>query len=758
MKMLRSSLLLSFVFVFVNILNAQPHRLPPEVYPVLGCWFWHEAEFESEGYKKFIDLVSEHSPYNLLTTSLRAPLYEVSDKKVHDQIKAAAIYARERGVPIVMDLDVRLARRAFQKLYPDELQQMLILQEAELTGGDAIEVTVKSHDLSDHYTHRTTHYIPLDGSLMRVYAYQRNEHGINPATLRDITQDCRIIGQSSEAVSVVIPSASDSKNLKVSVMAACTHLTPDVFAPHIMEYQRWIIDAYKDVPLAGVCKDEWGFPPCFDGNPAKDQFWYSSHRAEQYAEQTSGRVLLFDCLLMSKGVQGREAERIAAINHFMQMSRLRNGAIEQDFYQSVKETFGASALVATHPTWWPYPDSREFKKNGLDWWIAKRDIAQTDEMTPFAVRTALAKKWNSPVWYNMFYSDAKSAYQESVWSHTLAGGRINYHPIWPRPGSILAGSRDLLRDDLMIAESRVRLLNYITKSPLDCPVAVVFGHACSMNWAGPAYDDVGMDIANALWRAGYPADLIPGSEIDNHSLIVNNDGMIQYGPQTYSAVILYHPEFEKSSTARFFRKAAQGRTALLRIGDWSRDFDGQPLQEHIAIPESMKQFDDPQSLVASVCQTMRAKGIESQSPATGHLNAFGHTSSAPRTEGFCRLIDGTVIHVAGAHSVAGDAMQKTFWIDKHEVTFDATGLAAIRLDHNGKLEALAAGALQRFKLNDLEISLTQPVDLALWKDQTGKYHGVAQNLKGPLPETLLKITDDWRYLSLPSWPPVDRED
>ncbi|MCP4583385.1 MAG: hypothetical protein GY839_17390, partial [candidate division Zixibacteria bacterium] len=48
-------------------------------------------------------------------------------------------------------------------------------------------------------------------------------------------------------------------------------------------------------------------------------------------------------------------------------------------------------------------------------------------------------------------------------------------------------------------------------------------------------------------------------------------------------------------------------------------------------------------------------------------------------------------------------MQKTFWINEDEVTFNAAGLAAIRLDHNGKLDALAAGSLKNIKLNQFEI-------------------------------------------------------
>ncbi len=728
--------------------NENGHRPRNDVMPTLGCWFWVEAEFEPDGYQPFIDQVSLHSPYNFLTTSIRAPEKEVTDDDVHAQIKAAAIYAQKRGVPMVMDLDVRLARRAFKSKYPEELQEMLLLQEIALSTENSVESVIHSFDLSDHYTHRTTHYIPLHGSLLRVYSYVRDSNGIDPQTLKDITSECIVVSTSKDSVHVQIPGEINNISTRACVMVSFTHLTPDVFAPHIIAFQRDIIQSYADVPLAGICKDEWGFPPSFDGNPAKNQFWYSKHRALAYAKRTGGRDLLEDCLLMHLGINGQEDERRMAINHFMEMSWQRNGELEDDFYHTVKEVFGPNAVVATHPTWWPYPDMREFKKNGLDWWVATRDWAQTDELTPFAVRTALAKKWGAPLWYNMYYSKDKADYERAIWSYVLAGGRINYHPPWPTESREKARN-ELLRGNLMHAESRVRLLNFISQSPLDCPVAVVFGHACAMNWAGPAYNDVGMEVADSFWREGFPADLIPSSEIENKSLYINEEGWVCYGPQRYAAVVLYHPEFEKSSTVAFFNKAAKGPTRLFRVGDWTQDFNGQVFDDNAALPESMVDESDTISIVEKICKILRTQNIEPQSSATDNLKGFGHISSSPPTTGLCRLIDGTIIQVAGTNNVAGDSIQSSIKIDNHNVTFDATGVAAVRLDKNGRVEALAVGGLKYFKVLDFEISLDKRVDIALWKDEKGKLSGLLQGWSGAIPPALLAITKDWIHLDIP---------
>ena len=508
---------------------------------------------------------------------------EVASAEVHDQIKAAAAYAQRRGMGVVMDLDVRLARAAFQRTYPDELQEMLRLRETQPSDAGEAAIAIGSDTPNDHYTFRTTPYIPLAGRLVRAYSYVRGPDGIAPESIRELTAAaCEVKEASAKRVAVAIACGPQGKGQHVCLMAAFTHFTPDVFAPHLLSFQREILRQYADASLRGACKDEWGFPPCYDGNPAHNDYWLSKWFATAYAERTGGRDLVRDTLLMTFGERGRVGQRQAAINCFMELCRQRNAAIECDFYQATKETFGPNAVVATHPTWWPYPGIREFKKNGLDWWGVRRDWAQVDEVTPFCVRTALAKKWVSPVWYNMFYAPQVADYQTSLWTHALGGGRINYHPLWPvkdAPGSTHA---PLLRGGLTRGDCRVRLLNFITRAPLDCPVAVIFGHACATNWAGPAYDDVGIALTNRLWQAGFYADLIPSSEIANQAVKIGKDGSVCYGPQRYAAVVLYHPEFEQPTTAAFFRQAAKGPAALFRVGQWNTDFDGRPTDARCA--------------------------------------------------------------------------------------------------------------------------------------------------------------------------------
>ncbi|MBN1420488.1 MAG: hypothetical protein JXP34_17045 [Planctomycetes bacterium] len=723
--------------------------------PQVGCWFWHEEEFAPRGYQPFLDLIAGHAGYDLLTTSLRVPRREVTDDAVRAQIREAAEYARRRGIGLVVDLDVRLARSTFREAHPEEMQEMLRLREVDFGEAGEALIRIAPEMPNDHYTVRTTPYIPLAGRLVRIYTYARGADGIDPGTIREVPRAaCAIREESEKAVAVAIPRGPDEKGRTACAIAAFAHLTPDVFAPHLVEFQRRIIESYRDAGLAGACKDEWGFPPCYDGCPAKDDYWYSEARAAAYAERTGGRDLVRDCLLMTYGERGGEARRQAAINRFLAMSRERNSALEDDFFRAVKEILGAGAFVGTHPTWYPYPGRREFKKNGLDWWGATRDVAQTDEVTPYAARTSLAKKWGSPIWVNMYYSDRIADYHREIWAHALAGGRMNVHPLFPWPQAPGWTHAELLRGGMTCGACRIHLLDAISSSPLDCPVAVIFGQAAAMNWAGPNYDDVGLGVADALWAAGYPTDLIPSTEIRGETLRVR-DGAIWFGPQRYAAAVLHRPEFEGPATARFFRDAARetshpGGTWLCRIGGWTRDFEGRPFDGAAALPPAILEMPDPAACVRAVLDRLRTLGIEPQTPATGTVERFDHRCVALPARGRCRLIDGTEIILSGADDAAGDPIRETIRIRGQEVAFDVIGVAAVRIGGGGRLEALAAGGLRRFRGGGLDIALEEQADIALRRGADGAWRGIIQGWTGEIPASLAAITSDWTRRSVPS--------
>jgi hypothetical protein len=97
-------------------------------------------------------------------------------------------------------------------------------------------------------------------------------------------------------------------------------------------------------------------------------------------------------------------------------------------------------------------------------------------------------------------------------------------------------------------------------------------------------------------------------------------------------------------------------------------------------------------------------------------------------------------------------LQTEFRINNHSVKIDAIGIAGVRLDPKGNLQALAASGLKYFNAGKLEIKLDDRTDLALWIDQKGQWKGVIQGLKGNVPAELSKITENWFRLSLAELP------
>ncbi len=270
-----------------------------------------------------------------------------------------------------------------------------------------------------------------------------------------------------------------------------------------------------------------------------------------------------------------------------------------------------------------------------------------------------------------------------------------------------------------------------------------------MNWAGPAYDDVGMELTDSLWRAGIPADLIPSDEIESGNLQIDKEGWISYGEQRYVAIVLYHPEFENMSTADFFNRASIGKTHMFRVGDWTKDFNGNAFDGNTALPESMIALNDIHVTLSEIRNIMEKQKVALQTPATDFLKGFLHISSSPPTTGFSRLIDGTIVQVAGTDNIKGDPIQSDMVIQNHRVSFDAIGIAAVRLDQDGRVQALAAGGLKSFKAGDLEILLDERIDMALWINQSGEFEGVVQGWEGDIPSQLMEITGNWARLAVP---------
>ena len=178
------------------------------------------------------------------------------------------------------------------------------------------------------------------------------------------------------------------------------------------------------------------------------------------------------------------------------------------------------------------------------------------------------------------------------------------------------------------------------------------------------------------------------------------------------------------------------------------DFEGHSLDAAAALPPAMKPI-AAASAVEQVIAHLKTLGIEPQTSCTMRGVAGFPASMMPKPSGQCRLLDGTVIVASGEKDVLGDPIQKTIQINGQAVTFDAVGVAAVRLSKSGQVEAIVAGGLKLFRIGDMTVEMPERADVALWRDSNGGWQGVLQGHDGPVPDALARITPTWKRLRLP---------
>ncbi|MFH1568719.1 MAG: hypothetical protein ABIL09_12040, partial [Gemmatimonadota bacterium] len=342
-------------------------------------------------------------------------------------------------------------------------------------------------------------------------------------------------------------------------------------------------------------------------------------------------------------------------------------------------------------------------------------------------------------------------------------GRMVFHPLYPTVNGQPRDPADpshpthrlLLTPELVRAECRVRLLSFISRAPLDCPVAFVFGHQGLMNWAGAGYLDYGEDLSLDLWRRGYAVDLYPSTEIESGTLEVTADGWLQVGRQRYEVLVLYRPDLCPATVARFFGEKLITRTALVAIGSWERDDRGEALDGLGLLPAGFRRLASAEGALEVLLTELEQRGAGRQPPLVEPYLLFRNDQiGMPAPSGTARLVDGTVVRLAATMvSDGGDPIEETIDVGGVPVEVAAEGLFAARVDGEGRVEALAAGGLRRVRGGGLDLELSAPLDVALWRDAGGAWRGVAQGVP-EVPDALKRLARDWVCLRVPPLCPV----
>ena len=670
--------------------------------------------------RRVLRLFLERSDWNVLTWCCRTA--EHGHPEVAPRLAEAARMLEGSGIELLMELDPRLMRNAFLAEHPDDFLRQRQFGHFRPDASGAVRFEVRQDYMCD-YAGTGGMNDPYSGWKPGRLVAVRAVRGQSPRPVEADAVTC-----SADAVSGVVRGLAGDETLQVEVEWPLKEADP--CSPNLQAFSRKMALRYRELGVSGAMRDEYGFQKPNTKNGERHQsFWFSPRFAALYARRSGGRSLEADLPLLALGADTPE-NHVAAIAYSLSVYDACK-ASEEDFYAMNKEYFGPDVYVAKHVTWhFPF-DYDEILHNGIVWWAARRDWAQSDELNPVPVSTGMMKKFGTPLWLNEGYGPNPEHYMKTLWQYVVCGGRMVYHGIYCGDPSMTSVAKyadpaerayhrhaDLLGDDAVRAEEIVRLLPLVTRAPIDCPVAHVFGHERLVDWLDPAFKDWGEPIAHGLGGMGFYVDAYPASELQSGTFQIDGDGYLRVGRQRYLACVLWHLS---SGERKAWDGFAAGRTLKTRL------------------------FIDPG--VGEVADFLASSGAARQTPLgpTGLGGATRHR--LPPADGLLRLTDGTVARVKGGlPDFAGDAISGELETGGVRVAYAARGLFAARAE-NGELSAVCGGGVTCVEGGGLSLQLDAPVDLALVKIN-GEWRGVWQtpDTDAPVPQPLRRITRRWTKL------------
>ncbi|MBQ9432072.1 MAG: hypothetical protein IJU44_11040 [Kiritimatiellae bacterium] len=670
------------------------------------------SDHENTVQRRFFTLFRERSDWNLLTYCAR--FAEHDDPKVMERVAEAAAAMKDAGIELLMENDPRLMRDEFFKRFPEDYLRIRQYAVVEPSADGTARFTIAEDAMSDYGETAKPYSFWRPGRIVSAWA-------VKGSAMRKI--DVLDAKCTERTVSGKVCGLAQDERLLAE--AEWPLLEIDPCSPNLIAFSREVMLRYRKLGVAGLMRDEYGFKKPRASMVAHTAFWYSPNFAAVYAKRSGGRKLEDDLPLLGLGVDTPRA-RAAATDYTMSIYDACRRT-EEDFYAANKEYFGKDAYVAKHVTWCTAIQKLEFLSNGLVWWAARRDWAQSDENNLVPASTGMMKKFGTPLWLNEHYGPEPTQYVQLLWRYAACGGRIVYHALfsWNPESSHVARygdekerayhcHADLLGTDAMRAEEISRLLPLMTRAPIDCPVAQVFGHERLVNWFDEGHEDWGEPIAHGLGKLGYYVDAYPASELAGNTLAVDGDGFVRVGRQRYLACVLYHLSDRER---QMWDVMVKTRTLKTRV------------------------FADPPSS-GTIAEFLDAQGAVKQTP----LQSCGKRTQQhlPPPDGTIRLTDGTAVRIKGASpNLAGDPISGTVESNGIGVEYSARGLFAARCER-GALVAVAGGEVKRVAVPGFSLTLDAPADFALVK-MDGKWHGVWQTDRpdAPVPPTLMRITPHW---------------
>lgn len=649
--------------------------------PKILYWKWDESIFTEGKMEQDIKDIYERMQVDLLYVSLHhLGIPFVDERILHLVEKCTAILENYQG-RLLLDIDVRNELEEMRK--EDAACELLDIQFLECELDESGAAVVSRQNPRRGRTGRST---CNDGpeSVAGAWAFRAVEKGIYDET--SIQKIEVLLCKKDGETEYKINAGKENGGKKVCIAAVYTHGVPDLFSPYLYTYYEKMFDAVSSLPLGGVANDEWGYDlqTKFEkGSYRLEVFPYSPILGERYFHRTGTRLEeeLIHFAWTGKLQKGKPFE---VINTYLSILRENIRENNEWFYEAGKRYFGKDTFIGVHPTLWCDKDDSTFDTlhNGLGWWEVKRDYAQTDEFVIMPIRLAMAHKWNSPVWYNMWYSNGTNqlaTFWEETWQNARFGGRTDYLGYeCPNEGGVhwlrTADSLDTINQ----MEERISMLDEVQSQQPDCRVLVVFGMEAVTNWylnqkAARIVRTEGrfpgiLRYTNALFEE-YLCDLVPSTEISGGS-VQYKEGVLSYGSQQYDALIYLETEGMEEVVLQFLADYGQDGRPLMLAGTCEYYSDGKSAKEDY---EDLRKFAD-----------VSFENIPDIRTTIAWLKK--HKIAANRWVNGCRYQDGTAVFTAKGSLPSKNYLSVNCSIEGCDIAFEGEDFLVVRCEEGELLE------------------------------------------------------------------------
>ena len=690
------TIIVSFISMFADAQEIRyVSQFLNENHPEIGYWFISPDLLKDEKYLPNVDSIATKCKYTLLFLTAREGADFYNYPLMHPIFKKLVAAAHKKGLQVGLQLWGNYKDKSIEGS-----QRMIIENEVQLDQNGRASFTAKAKYI--RFPDRL-----LKSDLFKVYAFKKTAEGFyDPATLKDITSQCKATLPGKETVQVTIDAGISAKGLTACIMTQqyCSQSSnwDDVEINGFAE----AMTAYGDIPFDGFALDEYGnkfIERIFDQKtpePFRGR-WYSTAMAKEY-KRVIGHDLekaLFDGRYTP---EGKPEVRIKAINEYMEFMRTGALRVETAVYNKAREVYGKQIFGGIHNTYHNSLINDEIWANGIGWWGAPRAYGQTDEktFTPTQMGIAMAHPMNAM--YNQYYDAELSPVVAKAIFDLRYGIRTHYHALNDKRPLRFDLEFPQAIDSINKIENCTRLLNKFNPALPEIKLLVIFGMEALSNWYPNDGDRGVYDINDKLgieekaveiWKAGYLNALVPSDLIVNNTLTIGNDGKPVMNGHVFDAVLYLNPQYAREPVLKFLEDYEKRGGKLMIKGKADRDFSGS------LISERFQSIYNKATVTGYSIQNLSMLGLQKNFLPDGCKNEDGSYV-------FTDLVSlRTNLPVSFSVTMDGDVYSGQY-----------KGMAIIQADKKNGLKKFAAAGCRSLSRNgSVVLSFREPVDVFIEK-------------------------------------------